>query len=122
LVQLLDVIAQFNVILLSVMPSGFLVKMYGKGRGKITGSYQFATFYALFLAFIAQNIIVTLLANFIFLPFMTQILINNYPKVLTITAIVVLIFNMWFAWTFGYRQRLEIIALLIGAIIIFFLT
>lgn len=119
--QLVDILAQFDVILLSVMLSGITVKMYGEGRGKTAWSNEWASFYVLFLAFVFENVLIALLANFVLLPFIDQLLITHYTQIFTITAEIILTFNVWFAWTFGYKQRLEMIALLAIATILLFI-
>jgi hypothetical protein len=107
---LVDVVAQFNIVLVAIMLSGITVKM-GHAHGTIRGDTHFRKFYILFLGVILENVGITLLGNFIFLPLFTTILLNNYPLMLSWTADMILFCNIWFAWTFGYRQRLEVLIL-----------
>lgn len=71
--QVIDLLAQFNVILLSSMLSGSMVKM-GKGWEKIFGQKEFASFYNLFLVFIAENIAIAVAANYLIFPAVRQFL------------------------------------------------
>jgi hypothetical protein len=115
--MLVDVLAQLDVILIAIMLSGTIVKM-GRGSGKIAGDTHFRKFYVLFLGFILENIAITLIAEYGLLPFIESVIFNNYFQVLAITAELVLVCNMWFAWTFGYKQRIEIIVLTIFSTIV----
>lgn len=107
---LVDILAQFDVILIAIMLSGAIVKM-GRARGKITGDTHFRRFYVLFLAFILENVLITIFAEYALLPFIENVIFNNYFQVIAITAELTLFCNIWFAWTFGYKQRIEIIVL-----------
>jgi hypothetical protein len=112
MVQIIDILAQYNIILVAVMLSGIIVKM-GHARGTIRGDTHFQKFYALFGAFILENIVITLLANFLFLPLFQTILMEDYWKAGAITVEMTLLSNLWFSWTFGFKYRLEIIVLAI---------
>ena len=115
--QLIDLLTQFNVILISSMLSGSMVKM-GKGWGKILGGGEFVSFYKLFFVFIIENMLITVGAQFIIFPVFSQFLYQNAIKAVLISIEMVLIFNIWFSRTFGYKYRKEILASLAIVIMI----
>ena len=116
MVQLIDILAQYNIILIAIMLSGIIVKL-GHARGKIRGDTHFRKFYVLFGAFILEGIAITLFANFLFLPLFQIVLMEDYWKASTITVEMTLLCNLWFSWTFGFRYRKEIIVL---TVLVFF--
>ncbi|MGA2385375.1 MAG: hypothetical protein ABSG33_02445 [Candidatus Bathyarchaeia archaeon] len=105
-----DVFAVFDIILIAIMLSGSIVKM-GTAHGTIRGDYHFKGFYLLFLAFILENIVITVFANYVFLPFLEKMLPNSFFKVLALTGSLVCLCNIWFASTFRFNQRKEVIVL-----------
>ena len=114
---LVDLLAQFDIILIAIMLSGIIVKM-GRAHGTTSWDSHFKSFYFLFCLFIIENVLITLFADYLFLPFFEDVLFDNYSKMFAITADLVLFCNIWFAWTFGYKQRIEIIALTVLTTII----
>lgn len=110
--MLIHVLTQFDVVLIAIMLSGIIVKM-GKKHGTVIGDTRFKGFYFLFFALIAENILIVLLSTYFFLPFFEQVLFGTYLKCGSITVTLILLCNIWFAWTFGYRQKLGIITLTI---------
>ena len=109
---MIDLFAQFDVILIAIMLSGIIVKM-GKGHGHATGNPYFLSFYTLFLLFLIENVLITVFAEYVFIPFLEAMLPNNFYKVASLTATMALLCNIWFAFTFGYKQRLEMILFLV---------
>ena len=109
--------AQFDVILVAIMLSGFLVKM-GKHLGIVRGNSQFKRFYLLFGLLILENAVIVLVSNYFFLPLFEQPLFNTYLRIGAITATLILLFNIWYTWTFEYKQKWTIIASLAIATII----
>jgi hypothetical protein len=112
MVQVVDLLTQLDVILIASMLSGTFVKM-GKGYGKLTGQNEFASFYKLFMFFIVENIIIAFLTTFFIFPITSQFLYQYPFKALSISVEIVLLFNAWFARTFGYKQRIEVVVLLV---------
>ena len=108
--MIVQLFAQFDVILIAIMLSGLIVKM-GKSHGTIIGDSHFKGFYILFFALIFENILIVLLTNYFFLPIFENALVGTYLKVIATTISLILICNIWFAWTFNFRQRIGIIAL-----------
>ena len=109
----IDVFAELDVILIAIMLSGIFVKV-GQGRGKTFWDYHYKSFYVLFTVFIIENILVTIFANFIFLPFLEKVLPNNYWKVASLTVTLVLASSVWFANAFGFKPHWEMIIACIG--------
>ena len=113
----IDTFALLDVILIAIIFSGTIVKV-GQGRGTAFWDNHFKGFYFLFALFILENIVITVLADYVFLPFLEQSLPYNFLKLLSLTATLVLACNVWFAWTFGFRRHVwVIIACVILAII-----
>ena len=118
--QVIDLLTQLDVILVASMLSGTIVKM-GKGYGKIRGVREFVSFYKLFAYFIVENIIIALVSTFLIFPFTSQFLYQYPLKAFSISLEIILTFNIWFAKTFGYKQRTEIIILIIINTILLFI-
>lgn len=115
---LIDVFAQLDVILIALMLSGTIVQV-SKGKGKVFWDYHFKGFYLLFAFFIIENIIITVLADYFFLPFLKVMLPNNFFKVLSLTITLILACCMWFIVTFGFKldKHLIVIIAFVGSAI-----
>ncbi len=117
---LVDVFSVFDIILIAIMLSGSIVKM-GTRHGTIRGDTHFKGFYLLFFAFILENVAITVFANYVFLPFLEQMLPNSFFKVLALTGTLICLCNIWFASTFRFNQRIEVIVLTVAMAVITFL-
>lgn len=109
--QIIDLFIQLDVIFVTTMLSGTIVKM-GKGWGKLFGSGKFASFYSLFMFFVIENVFIALASTFVVFPLTSQFFYQNPSKAILSTTWIILVFNLWFAKTFGYHYRTEIIILL----------
>ena len=66
----IDAFAQLDVILIAIMLSGKLVQM-GKHQGTTFWDSHFKGFYLLFIFFIIENIVITIIANYFFFLFLS---------------------------------------------------
>jgi hypothetical protein len=110
--------AQLDVILIALMLSGSIVQM-GKHQGKAFWDSHFKDFYLLFALFIIENIVITIIADYLFLPFLEMTLPNNFFKVLSLTITLILGCCMWFMWTFDFKFKTHWIAIVLFIISVF---
>ncbi|MFB3887975.1 MAG: hypothetical protein ACE14S_00665 [Candidatus Bathyarchaeia archaeon] len=115
---LIEIFAQFDIILVALMFSGLIVRMRKDHSGTTAWDTHYAGFYLLFTLLIAESVIISLLTNYFFLPVFEQVLFSTYSKTFAISADLVLIANLWFSLTFKYKPKKLIIALLVITLII----
>jgi hypothetical protein len=116
--MIIELLAQFDIIIIAIMLSGVLVNMGKNHSGTVFGDTHFKGFYLLFAVLILENILIVLFTNFFFLPFFEQVLFSSYLRAISMTVTLVLFCNIWFAWTFRYRQKPLILLLTAIATII----
>jgi hypothetical protein len=118
MVTFVELFAQLDVILIAIMLSGTIVQM-GKHKGKVFWDKHFKSFYFLFAFFIFENIIITVIADYVFLPIFDSMLPYNFFKVLSLTITLTLACCIWFIHAFDFNldnHLIEIGALLIATI------
>jgi hypothetical protein len=113
----ISALAQFNVLLIAIMLSGLIVKM-GNKHGTIRGDYHFKKFYVLFALFVAENVCIAILGEYLLVPLFEVVLLKDYFKVGMITASMILLCNIWFSHVFRFKYRLEMLILFVLFVVV----